>query len=527
MHNTGDIRPVIIKGLLISVLLFITALLYGRLVTVNIMEARNFITAREMVREGNWLLPTLNGEPRIAKPPLPSWVTALFMLQAGTDADLMVNRIPSGISALLMAFFACMLVKSITGDEEITLLFLLVLATSFMFMLSARKNAWDIYSISFMTGAVWALAEVFNRSRGRVLFLALAAFFMTCAFYSKGPVPFWVMLVPFLTAYAIVFGTQALRTNKWGMLWAFLCCIVLSAAWPLYVYLNLPHTAAAVASGESQGWFTRHTQPVWYYLLHLQDIVGIWIFYLIYGLVAPFIKKDWAPREKFFVVWFILTLVAISIFPEKKARYLLPAVVPGAMISAVAVRRLCENPGVAGKIVNGAFCLTTVLVFLVAAGGLVYFSRGGINLPLLAGIPLLLLACGLLAGAYVKKQFRRIPFIAVSGLCLCLVFLPPAVSVQFGHDQTDPFMHLRDDPAYKAADFYSLGRIPPEVIWASGRIIRPLGDQSPQSLMEKGKPFILLSEGAMDEPPARFHLLETAQTDKRTFYIYRFNPDIS
>ena len=29
---------------------------------VNIMEARNFITAREMLHDGHWLLTTLNGE---------------------------------------------------------------------------------------------------------------------------------------------------------------------------------------------------------------------------------------------------------------------------------------------------------------------------------------------------------------------------------------------------------------------------------------------------------------------------------
>ena len=31
---------------------------------VTIMEARNFITAREMVSDSNWLLTTMNGEAR-------------------------------------------------------------------------------------------------------------------------------------------------------------------------------------------------------------------------------------------------------------------------------------------------------------------------------------------------------------------------------------------------------------------------------------------------------------------------------
>ena len=43
---------------------------------VNIIEARNFVSAREMLHDGNWLLTTLNAEPRYQKPPLPTWLTA-------------------------------------------------------------------------------------------------------------------------------------------------------------------------------------------------------------------------------------------------------------------------------------------------------------------------------------------------------------------------------------------------------------------------------------------------------------------
>jgi 4-amino-4-deoxy-L-arabinose transferase-like glycosyltransferase len=39
---------------------------------VDLMEARNFVTAREMVNDHHWLVPTMNGELRITKPPLPT-----------------------------------------------------------------------------------------------------------------------------------------------------------------------------------------------------------------------------------------------------------------------------------------------------------------------------------------------------------------------------------------------------------------------------------------------------------------------
>ena len=40
-------------------------------------EAKVLVTARDIVDGGNWLAPTMNGEPRYDKPPLASWVAAL------------------------------------------------------------------------------------------------------------------------------------------------------------------------------------------------------------------------------------------------------------------------------------------------------------------------------------------------------------------------------------------------------------------------------------------------------------------
>ena len=68
---------------------------------VNIMEARNFITAREMIVDGNWLLTTMNGEPRYAKPPLPTWLTALSGMLFGLKS-LFALRLPAAIMGLVL-----------------------------------------------------------------------------------------------------------------------------------------------------------------------------------------------------------------------------------------------------------------------------------------------------------------------------------------------------------------------------------------------------------------------------------------
>ena len=65
---------------ILSLLLFVIEMLGFTIdsIPVSIMEARNFISAREMLTDDNWILTTMNGEARYEKPPLPTWITAIF-----------------------------------------------------------------------------------------------------------------------------------------------------------------------------------------------------------------------------------------------------------------------------------------------------------------------------------------------------------------------------------------------------------------------------------------------------------------
>ena len=60
--KNNPVALVLLAG--ISIFLF-----HLNVIPVTIMEARNFITAREMITDGNWLLTTMNDLPRYEKPP--------------------------------------------------------------------------------------------------------------------------------------------------------------------------------------------------------------------------------------------------------------------------------------------------------------------------------------------------------------------------------------------------------------------------------------------------------------------------
>lgn len=99
------IIPVLGSMIGLAILLYASAFTHRAVLGVGIMEARNLITAREMIETGHWFLPTLHGKPRLAKPPLPTWHTAGAMLLGnnGQDTNLSMHRIHSALAGLLMA----------------------------------------------------------------------------------------------------------------------------------------------------------------------------------------------------------------------------------------------------------------------------------------------------------------------------------------------------------------------------------------------------------------------------------------
>ena len=66
LQATGPRRAVLLLALLCFVAFFVN----NCFLRPDIMETRNLETAREMVEGGNWLVPRMNGEYRLEKPPL-------------------------------------------------------------------------------------------------------------------------------------------------------------------------------------------------------------------------------------------------------------------------------------------------------------------------------------------------------------------------------------------------------------------------------------------------------------------------
>src|SRR4028118_1846616 len=92
-NNTSTfLTHTVVQVTLLLVVLYATFLQTRQAIDPSLMEARNFITVREITQNGTWLIPTLNGEPRLAKPPLPTWLTAFSVIWTDNLYDLETLR---------------------------------------------------------------------------------------------------------------------------------------------------------------------------------------------------------------------------------------------------------------------------------------------------------------------------------------------------------------------------------------------------------------------------------------------------
>lgn len=131
----------------------------------DLMEARNFITAREMIENNNFVIPTLNGFLRFEKPPLPTWLTAGMMKLTGNLTDEYILRIPSAIIGILFVMLLYCFVKYMTNNSLKSFITAFIGTTTFMIIKIADENSWDIYSYVFSFGAVAFLVIGLKKKR--------------------------------------------------------------------------------------------------------------------------------------------------------------------------------------------------------------------------------------------------------------------------------------------------------------------------------------------------------------------------
>jgi 4-amino-4-deoxy-L-arabinose transferase-like glycosyltransferase len=520
----------------------------------TLMEARNFVTAREMTENGNWLLPTMNGHLRLAKPPLPTWMTTLAGLGFGNIEYLPALRFPAALMGALWVLFTFLLARQLTADLLIPFLAAVVLATSFAFVQAARQGTWDIYCHSFMSGAIWLFVWGCRRNQTSYGIFLLCGLLLGCSFLSKGPVSFYALLLPFLAAWYRGFGLQALKRKRKEIAAALLLGILAAIAWPMYVFLKVPQQLAASAALEGTAWMERHVRPFWFYWSFPVE-TGIWTLFAAAALVAPYARPRIARfgNYRFLATWVILAVILLSVIPEKKERYLLPVLMPLALLTGHYLRYLA-GAFTAKKFGRVKLNKMENKTLLVTFGGKKY-SRADHNLVAaqISLLTLVIMACpyliyrfvyqnhfltlgqGLAVSAWILIlgagllfffQKRRFDCLLLAMVMLqvtvFVIGIPPYQGRHLTHKNYQGLKAVRHLEAVKHLDFYALGGMPMEYIWEVGRPVDSFQVKAPVPLLPEKLPAALFSTAPL--APTAFSNKNLDLREIGNFYYRKEDP---
>src|SRR3954468_3216243 len=177
------------------------------------MENLNIATALELRRDhpDDWLIPTLEGKPRIKKPPLTAWITAWAIrpatVEAMSDGDPAVRaaaakqlawevRWPSLLAACLM-LVAVYELGRVVADPTVGVVAAIVGGTTIMFLKFGRSAMIDVHLGLWVTVANVFLAHAILKGRRWSGCLG-AGVALGLAFLIKGPVAWVQTLAPAL-----------------------------------------------------------------------------------------------------------------------------------------------------------------------------------------------------------------------------------------------------------------------------------------------------------------------------------------
>ena len=310
----------------------VAALLVFRLGAVPLLgpdEPRYTRVAVEMHRAGEWVTPTLQGEPWLEKTPLFYWLAgAGFSVLGETET---AARLPAVLALLLLVGITTLVGARLYGTEA-GLHSGFVAGTGLVMFAYGRAASMDMLLAATVTAAV-GLAGLRLLGKAGPWAVPVAAAFAGLATLAKGPLG---LLLPGLVILAFVVATRQWRTLR-ELLSPLAVGTFLIVAVPWYAAILMDqgrHFIDVFVLNHNVQRFTstihHHPGPFWYYVPILLAGLFPWS-----GLSVPALF-GLHPRESrhdlFVLLWLGLPFVFFSLAGSKLPGYILPCVPPLAIL---------------------------------------------------------------------------------------------------------------------------------------------------------------------------------------------------
>lgn len=446
-------------------------------IEVNIMEARNFTSAREMVQNKEYLLTTLNGEPRYQKPPLPTWLTALSGGAFGFDS-LFALRLPVVVITFILVFIFYFFSMRIGLSRSHSFNNALILITSFYIFFAGRDNQWDMYTHCFMMISIYFLWKLFQQDSHELLNSSLSGIFMGFSFLSKGPVSIYTLLLPFLISYGIVYRIPFTRKVIY-LFNTLLVGLTIGQSWFMYVRFNDPVYFKITALREVSNWGSYEVKPFYYYWnFFIQS--GIWAIPSFTALIYPYLKSRVSNLKayRFAILWTLISVVLLSVIPEKKVRYLVPVLIPLALTTGFYIEYLIKNFN--GSMPKGERIWVVISFGIIAFIGfaypfvLMFLLKDDIkaySLLFISSSILMYICAFLIVKGLIGKRFIKVFYSTIALFVVLVISMVPMSGKLFYNPDYSPASKAQAIEKQYNIKTYRLSDIAPEIIWDFGETI--------------------------------------------------------
>ena len=402
----------------------------------------------ELSSSGEWLIPELEGKPYAHKPPGHFWLLGGLETIFGLTS-LWTFVLPSLLSFLAACALAAIASKRLVAGRPVVAA--AIFGTFWLSWVLAQTARMDMSFVVLITSGSLLMFESFETERRGTLVLAAISFGL--AILIKGPMAGVIAIGLYGIERAVRAGKNEPLQRGWGEPVAALAIMLaipltwllpaLAAAGPGYgEALLLRQTLGRAFSS----WV--HAEPPWFYLVRFPLTFFPWFMLVVLGgwHAVNRASGDERRRVRFLLVWFGVVFIAFSLLSGKLDVYMLPAMVPAAVLAAYFLdapdvgARMTGSQGIVAAIgiVFGLAALTAPAL-AEADPGLVV-----IELPLVRN---LFVSTAIVAGVGLAVQLRRsrdrsrkaavLGFVALAPLLYLVVFLIPLAN---GRASTTPLI---------------------------------------------------------------------------------------
>lgn len=342
--------------------LFLILIFASFLAIFRVWEDRVFFTdelliedaSYTMAKEGEWLIPRVNGYPDLTKPPFVYWVTApLYFI---FSVNPWVRRIPTVFLGILLSGVTYKLAEYFF-NKRVALLSSLFLITSGLFVFFTKAANFDLANAFFTTTAIY----FYNLGKKWEKYLILVSLAFSLGIMTRS----FLALIPFLVIIGDYFLFIKERAIGKKLLKYFLFSIALITPWHIMAYLKEPINFIeryirmpifSHALGRVEGEVV--TTPFFYLVIFILFPASV----LSLGYLVLNLKRKIKSKDTQMILW-ILIYFLILIFSKSRHEWYLIYLAPPLAILAGAFFYQIERKNKVIEILLKVFFLILILAF--------------------------------------------------------------------------------------------------------------------------------------------------------------------